>query len=70
MDWNRGDASDDFRENKAPANVLGFLFRCPLLALIGHGLLRRTCLHLTRSGHQYSNYSDDGFYDLRGLTFG
>ena len=23
-----------------------------------------------QSGHQYSNYCDDGFYDLRGLTLG
>ena len=42
--WNRCDTSDDFRENKAPANVLGFLFRCPLLAQSRHGLLHCKCL--------------------------
>ena len=40
--WNRCDISDDFRENKAPANVPGFLFRCQLLAQSGHRLVRCT----------------------------
>ena len=38
--WNRCDISDDFRENKAPANVPGLLFRFQLLAQSGHRLVR------------------------------
>ena len=50
--WNWCDISDDFRENKAPANVPGFLFRCQLLAQSGHRLVRCTCQLLTQSGHR------------------
>ena len=57
---------------------------CPLLALSGHARVHCTCpllgvkrtclLHCDMSAFDpkrtpnYSNYCDDGFYDLRGLT--